>query len=104
MKKKTTGVSPCGGRHDAAAAVHGHPAAAAALRRVVVHAEIVAELVSQRHRCAQRIVGVILRQKQVHYTVKTEYQQTCALIRQVTRGSFGRRLSQTEEQSHSLKE
>lgn len=53
-------VSPCGGRHDAAAAVHRHPAAAAALGRVVIHAEIVAQLVRQRHGRAQRVLGVIL--------------------------------------------
>lgn len=42
--KKMVKILPCGGGHDAAAAINGHPAAAAALRGVMVHAEIVTQL------------------------------------------------------------
>lgn len=36
-----TQILPRWGSHDAAPSVHGHPAAAAALRGVVIHAKIV---------------------------------------------------------------
>lgn len=52
--------SPRRGSHDATASVHGHPAAATALRGVVIHAKIVSQLVCQRHSCTQRVLRVIL--------------------------------------------
>lgn len=55
------GDSPRGGGHDAASAVRRGPAAAAPLRRVVVHPEIVSELVGEGDGGAQRVVRVVLR-------------------------------------------
>lgn len=46
--------------HDATASVHGHPAATAAFRGVVIHAKIVSQLVCQSHSCTQRVLGMIL--------------------------------------------
>lgn len=51
-----TSDSPSRGRHDAAAAICGDPAAAAPLRRVVVHPEIVPQLVGQGDCSPQRVV------------------------------------------------
>lgn len=56
--------SPGGGGHDTPAAVHGGSAAAAALRRVVVHAEVVSELMGQSNRSAERVIGVILEDRE----------------------------------------
>lgn len=42
--KKVAKILPCGGGHDAASAINGHPAAAAALWGVMVHAKIVTQL------------------------------------------------------------
>jgi len=46
--------------HDAASPVHGHPAAAPPLRRVVVHPEVVSQLVGQGHGGAQGVLRVVL--------------------------------------------
>lgn len=59
--KRISGTSPRRRGHDAAAAISGHPAAAAALRGVVVHPKVVSELVGQSHRRPQRVLRVILR-------------------------------------------
>lgn len=55
--------SPRGGSHDAASAVHRHPAAATPLRGVVVHPEVVSELVGQSDRGTQWVVRMILRRR-----------------------------------------
>lgn len=52
--------SPGGGSHDAASTIGGDSAAAAPLRRVVVHSEIVPELVGQRDCGSQRVVRMVL--------------------------------------------
>lgn len=52
--------SPSGGRHDAAAVVGRHPTTAAPLRRVVIHAKVVSELVGQGDRRSQGVVRVVL--------------------------------------------
>lgn len=55
-----TGPLPCGGGHDAASTVDSHPTTAATLRGVVVHAEVVSQLMCQSHGCTQRVLRVIL--------------------------------------------
>lgn len=55
--------SPGGRSHDATAALRRHPAAAPPLGRVVVHAEVVAQLVGQRDGGTQGVVRMILKSK-----------------------------------------
>lgn len=55
--------SPGGGSHDAASAIHRHPAAATPFRRVVVHSKVVSELVGQRDCSAQGVVRMVLQRK-----------------------------------------
>ncbi len=56
--------SPGGGGHDTPATVHGGSAAAAALRRVVVHAKVVSKLMGQSNRSTERVIRVILEDRE----------------------------------------
>lgn len=67
-------ILPCGRSHNAASTIDGHPAATAALWGVMVHAEIVSQLVCQSHGCTQWVLRVILNRGRViiqyaNYTV-----------------------------------